>query len=228
MDLFSDPFRLCLALGPVAVYVLLLGALNLSRRPLLVSGTRDAAALALAVSGFVIIGPIELFFPRAAAATFGTFVWVLLLTFYALCVLMVLLLLRPRLVIYNVSADQLRPILAELVEKLDANARWAGDSLVLPGLGIQLHVDASALIRTVSLCSVGSRQNYLGWRRLELALRAALEEVEVARNPRSLLLVATAAAITAVLTVVIVDNPGAVAQAMVDIGQALREMVGKK
>ena len=37
-----DPFRLCVALGPVAVYVLLLGALNLSRRAFLVTGTRDA------------------------------------------------------------------------------------------------------------------------------------------------------------------------------------------
>ena len=35
-----DPFRVCLALGPVAVYVLLLGALNLSRRPFTV--TTDA------------------------------------------------------------------------------------------------------------------------------------------------------------------------------------------
>ena len=33
-----DPFRLCLALGPVAVHLLLLGAVNVSRRPLLVSG----------------------------------------------------------------------------------------------------------------------------------------------------------------------------------------------
>ncbi|NQU24062.1 MAG: hypothetical protein HQ567_22495 [Candidatus Nealsonbacteria bacterium] len=228
MDLFSDPFRLCLALGPVVVYVLLLGALNLSRRPLLVSGTRDAAALGLAVSGFVIIGPIELFFPQAAAATFGTFVWVLLLTFYALCVLMVLLLLRPRLIIYNVSADQLRPILAELVEDLDPDARWAGDTLVLPGLGIQLHVDNAAPIRTVSLNSVGSRQNYLGWRRLELALRTALEEVDVVRNPRSLLLLGTAGAIATLLVVVIYKHPDAVAQAMLDIGQALQKMVRGK
>jgi hypothetical protein len=47
----------------VAVYLLLLGVVNWSRRPLLVSGGRDAAALALAVSGMAIVGPIELFFP---------------------------------------------------------------------------------------------------------------------------------------------------------------------
>ena len=38
-----DPFRLCVALGPVAIYLLLVGTLNLFRRPFLVSGTRDAA-----------------------------------------------------------------------------------------------------------------------------------------------------------------------------------------
>jgi hypothetical protein len=58
-----DPFRLCLAFGPVTIYLLLLGIVNLGRRPLLVSGVRDTAALALAISGLVIVGPIELFFP---------------------------------------------------------------------------------------------------------------------------------------------------------------------
>ncbi len=58
-----DPLRFCLAIGPVTVYLLLLGAVNLSRRPLLVSGVRDAAALALAAAGLAIIGPLELLFP---------------------------------------------------------------------------------------------------------------------------------------------------------------------
>ena len=58
--------------------------------------------------------------------------------------MLVLLVLRPRLVIYNISVDQLRPILAELVEQLDSEARWAGDSLALPALGVQLHLDNTA------------------------------------------------------------------------------------
>ena len=49
-----DPFRLCLGLGPVAVYLCLLGTISLSRRAVLVSGVRDAATLALAVSGLVV------------------------------------------------------------------------------------------------------------------------------------------------------------------------------
>lgn len=212
-----DPFRLCLALGPVAVYVLLLGAINLSRRPFLVTGTRDAAALGLALSGFVIVGPIELFFPNAAAARFGAFVWVLLLAFYALCLVLVLLLPRPRLIIYNISADQLRPILADLVERLDPQARWAGDSLVLPGLDVQLHVDNVPAMRNVSLTSVGSNQNHAGWRRLEQGLGAALDQVQVTRNPRGANLVCAGLLIVVALILVIARDPQAVAQALFEM-----------
>ncbi len=213
-----DPFRLCLALGPVAVYVLLLGALNLSRRPFLVSGTRDAAALGLAVAGFVIVGPMELFFPDAAASVFqASYVWLLLLAFYGLCLILILLLLRPRLIVYNVSVDQLRPILADLVGELDSDARWAGDSLALPNLGVQLHIEGHSTMRNVSLVSVGPKQSHPGWRRLESALASVLEQVEVARNPRGVTLVGTAVLIGTTLVMAIARDPQAVARALFDM-----------
>ncbi len=212
-----DPFRLCLALGPAAVYLLLLGAVNLSRRPLLVSGARDAAALGLAVSGFVIVGPIELFFPDALAARLGPYLWLFFLGAYALCLATVLLLTKPRLVVYNISADQLRAIMAELVDRCDPGARWAGDSLALPSLGVQLHLDNVPVMRNVSLVAVGPNQNPQGWRRLEIALGAALGRVEVARNPRGLSLIGLGAFIAAALVWVIARDPQAVAQALLDM-----------
>ena len=212
-----DPFRLCLALGPVAVYLLLLGGINLSRRAFMVSGTRDAAALGLAISGLVIVGPIELFFPEAAAISFKGYVWLLLLAFYALCLVLVLLLMRPRLVIYNISVDQLRSILGDLVEQLDAGARWAGDSLVLPSLGVQLHVEGVASMRNVSLVSVGREQDHAGWRRLELALAAALEEVQVARNPRGASFLSAGVLIILILVIAIARDPQAVARELFDM-----------
>ena len=33
-----DPLSLCIALGPVAVYLILIGSLNLGRRPFLTTG----------------------------------------------------------------------------------------------------------------------------------------------------------------------------------------------
>jgi hypothetical protein len=221
-----DPFRVCLAMGPVAMYLLLLGAVNLSRRSLLVSGVRDAAALALAVSGLVVIGPMELFFPFESAVKLGSYVWLLLLALYVMCVVLWLLLLRPRLVIYNSSADQLRPILADVVGQFDGDARWAGDSLAIPGLGVQLYVDNFSPLRSVSLISAGGNQNHAGWRRLETALRTALGRQEVARNPRGLSLIVAGLLCIVGIVLAIARNPEAVARSLLDIAQSLLKMIG--
>ena len=49
-----DPLHVCIALGPLAMYLLVLGSMNLSTRPMLTTGGRDFAALAIAISGFVV------------------------------------------------------------------------------------------------------------------------------------------------------------------------------
>ena len=216
---------LCLALGPPAIYLFLLGLINLAQRPLLVSGARDTALLGLAVSGLVIVGPMRLFFPEEAAMQFGDYVWVLLLAFYALCVLLVLLTQRPRLVVYNISGEQLRPVLAELAARLDPQCRWAGDSLAMPGLGIQLQVDEFSAMRNVSLTAVGSNQNLLGWRRLELAFAEELRAVKVAGYLRGTALLCASALIAAILGRQLRSDPRGVAQAIDQIGQTIRQML---
>jgi hypothetical protein len=206
----------CVAVGPVAIYLLLLGGINLSRRPRVISGTRDMAALCLAVAGLVMVGPGELLFPVASSIRLGAFVWVLLGSMYLLGVVLLLLVLRPRLVIYNISTDELRPVLAEVVGKLDPDARWAQDSLALPGQGIQLHIESLARLRNVSLVSGGPVQNYQGWRRLELALTAALAGVEVPRNVRAMGLVSAGLILLAFVVLTVSRDPQAVAQAFRD------------
>ena len=156
----------------------------------------------------------------------GPYVWLLLLALYGLCVVLALLLLRPRLVIYNISVDKLRPVLATLVEQLDTDARWAGDSLVLPGLGVQLYVDSFALFRSASLISAGGNQSHQGWRRLERSLGDALTREEVARNPGGISLVGTAMLIIAAMNLAIVQDPQAAAQPLLDFAQSLLKMVG--
>jgi hypothetical protein len=225
-----DAFHLCLALGPVAVYLLLLGMLNLSRRSFLVAGVRDAAALGLALSGLVIVGPLALWFPHSTAAHMGRFgvelVWLFMLSLYGLCLVLVLLVLRPRLVIYNISADQLRPILADLVEKLDPEARWAGDSLVLPDLGVQVQLESLAWMRNVSLVSAGPNQNLGGWRRLENELALALRQVEVPRNPRAVSLLSVGTMIAGWLIWQVAKDPQSVARVLFDILSECWQMVG--
>ncbi|HVA50514.1 MAG TPA: hypothetical protein VNH11_29485 [Pirellulales bacterium] len=177
-----DGFRLCLALGPLTVYLLLLAWINLSRRPFLVSGARDLAALGVAVSGMVLVGPIELLLPEQAIYVYKGYVWLLLLVMYSLCVSLAALLSRQRLTIYNFSLEQLRPLLAETIDEIEPEARWAGTCLSLPKLRVELHLESSPALKNVSLVATGDEQSFAGWRRLEQALRSRLRQAESPAN----------------------------------------------
>lgn len=181
-----DPFRICVAVLPLSVYVMLLGMVNLSPRPFLTSGARDLAALGVGVSGLIIVGPLELFMPEAAAARFGPYVWLLLLAGYGLSVTFLVLVSRPRLVVYNITPEQLRPVLSRVVMTFDAEARWAGDGLFLPQRGVQMHLESFASMRHVSLVASGPRQDLSAWHKLEQQLASALESVHVGVNPRGI------------------------------------------
>jgi hypothetical protein len=200
------------------VYLLLLGLVNLTARPLLTTGGRDTAALAIAVSGFVVVGPMELFLPENAAKQMGVYVWVLLLAMYVLGVVLVVLMLRPRLVIHNMTVESFRPVLAEAVSQLDSEARWVGDSLVLPRLGVQLYLEPFHAMRNIQLVSSGPRQSHAGWNQLESALANALRDKSSPRSPYGLRLVIMALLMVALMTFSVVQDTPLVAQ-------SLREML---
>ncbi|MBL9125076.1 MAG: hypothetical protein JNG90_15670 [Planctomycetaceae bacterium] len=214
---FFDPLANCIAFGPLAVYLLLLGLINLARRPLVTTGGRDTAALAVGVGGLIVVGPMELFLPAEAVGNFGTFVWVLLLAFYVLSVTLVVLIQRPRLVIYNVSADVLRPILAEVTAALDPEVRWAGGSVVMPSLGVELHMEAFPPLRNLSLVASHDEQNIEGWQRLSRSLSGALQRLEVSRNPSGALLVAVSLGLVSLVYWRLASDPQGVAQAFFEM-----------
>ena len=179
---FMDPLHFCIAVAPLAVYLLMLGYLNLRRRSFVTTGARDAAALGIGVMGFIVAGPMELFFPEGAASRFGAWVWLLLIIFYGLCVSLIVLLMRPRLVIYNISMEELRPILTKVALQLDSRSRWIGDSLLLPTLNVHLHAEPIEWLRNVQLSSGGNQQSFEGWKSLEVELEKALLLLTVRPN----------------------------------------------
>jgi hypothetical protein len=205
-----DGFRMCVALGPLAMYLLVLAAINLCRRPFLISGGRDRAALGVGVSGLVLIGPVELLLPDDAARVYQANVWLLLLTMYALCVALVALMARPRLTIYNFTLDQFRPMLAEAIDALDPDARWAGGSLALPKLRVELHLETDAALRNLSLVASGGEQSYAGWRSLERELAARLKAAETSSNPWGVLLAIVSLVMVSAVGWQLVVNPRAV------------------
>lgn len=207
-----DPFRICVAVLPLSMYVMLLGIVHLLPRPFLTSGARDLAALSVGVAGLIVVGPLELFMPEAAAARFGPYVWLLLLAGYGLSVTFLVLVSRPRLVVYNVTPEQLRPVLSRVVMSFDADARWAGDGVYLPHRGIQFHLESFSSMRHVSLVASGPRQELGAWHRLEQQLASALEAVRVGVNPRGVSLCIVAAVLFIACVANMISHPLEVAE----------------
>ena len=215
--MLPDPLRLTIALLPVASYCLMLGILNARRKPFITTGGADLATLGVALTGMVFIGPIELFRPEAASVEFGGYVWLFLLLVYGLGIWLTMLLSRPRLVIYNVSTEELRPVLSEAARSLDPQARWAGDSLSLPTVGIQLHLETFETMRNVSLVASGAKQNLASWRQLAGLLGSRLDSLSVASNPRWLGIVLFAILLLATSMIHMLNHPQQIAQAMQEI-----------
>jgi hypothetical protein len=174
-----DPLHLAVAFVPLALYLLGLGVVHLRRRPIVWSGTLDTTLLAAAVAGFVIVGPMELFMPDSLPLP-GGYVWLLMLSVYTLSVTLWNLLARPRLVVFHLSAEQLRPLLAEVVRRMDSQAGSTGDCFLLPQIGVQFHIEYYPPLRNVCLAAIGDRQSFSGWRRLQAELATALRRIKIA------------------------------------------------
>ena len=208
MDIFSA----CLAFGPLGIYLLLLGAINLSSRPLVVTGMRETLALGLALSGLAIVGPMQLFMPQDAAGRFGWGVWLLLIAFYSLSLTLWIMLSRPRIVVYNIGLDELQPILNDTATRLDHDSRWAGDSLSMPQMRVQLQLESYPQMRNVSLVAGAGAQSASGWRRLEAALRGSLRDQPVRPATHGLWLTLCGLSILAVLALFVAENSQSIAQ----------------
>ena len=213
-----DPLHLCVALTPLSLYLLFAAWVNLRTRPFMLGGLVDSLLLALGISGLVVAGPLELFLPESAAFRFGPSVWLLLIVLYFLAAALIILSQRPRIIVYNTTAEELRPIIATIVQQLDETARWAGDSVALPKLGVQLHLDRSPTLRNVQLVSTGAVQNFEGWTQIERKLKSQLSEIQTRPGRQgSALLMMGMLMILIVAMALVVDRAS--------IAQSLQEML---
>ena len=168
--------------------------------------------MGLALVGLVIVGPMQLFMPQEAAGRFGHFVWLLLAGFYALSLTLVIMLSRPRLVVYNISAEQLRPRLEAAVRRIDPDAVWAGPAVNLPLARIQFQVENFVPFANLSLVATGDDQSLGGWRRLEGALRQELGETSIVSHAHGIWLTLAGLLILMALAFWVADDPQTIAQ----------------
>ena len=165
---------LTIAFAPLALYFFAIAALNSGRRARMLTGQEDLTAIALGLIGFVMIGPMMLFLPVDALAFWGFYTWFFLAVLYALFVWLLTASMRLKLVVYNIMLEELRAILNDVATELDPEARWAGNSLAMPTLGIQFYLEPFPLMRNVVLKATGQQQEIKGWLRFEKSLAARL------------------------------------------------------
>ena len=143
-----EPFTILLALLPLIAYLAVLSLIRLSGWALVTTGGRDIAALAVAISGLLAVGPAELFFPAAAASMFGPAVWLALGAFYGLSVALVALTSRPKLVVYGRTPEELYPPLLAAAKQIDPAAEGNRNALqvTLPTVSVHLRLDGQRAI----------------------------------------------------------------------------------
>jgi len=168
------------ALVPPGIYLIAIAARHLRRRPVAVGGAWDLALLAAALAPLLLVGPLELLQP---AGIRGPWRMLLSLVFVALVACLGVLVSRPRLVVSNMSLEQLRPVVAQVAIGLDPTARWAGETVALPGRDVQVHLDGRGAMRSVSLVAVGTRTSPEGWVEFSRRVRAAVRRVRVRPSP---------------------------------------------
>lgn len=184
-----------LALAPPAVYFLAIGVCHLRRRPAAIAGGWDGLVLALAVVAAVVAGPFDLLLPPALDRVVRGGLGLISFVLAALCVHLAT---RPRLVIYNATLEQVRPIVAEVAAALDPAARWAGETVALPGRDVQVHLDGRSGMRSVSLVAIGSRTGSEGWAEFSRRTRRAVRQLRVRPSPWAPLFLAAGCCLGAV------------------------------
>lgn len=170
-DVGMTPFTCIVGFLPLTLYFLYVSRLNSYSHPVVVSGTKDNVALALGLSGFVLVGPGQLIMPVGALIDKGLLAWILLLALYLLLVLFFSGFLRHRIVLYNTSPEQVRSLIAELAFRKELEIQWLGDTLDLPKLGVHLTMETMPLFCHVSLVASGKQGQPGGWSQLETSLR---------------------------------------------------------
>ncbi len=201
MPTIVEPFALLLALLPLIGYLVVFSLIRLSGHALVTTGGRELAALAFAVSGMVVVGPIELFFPRAAATVLVPKCGLRLAIFYCLCVTLIALTSRPKLVVYGrTPAETFGPLLAAALQ-IDPEASGDADTLQvsLPASGVRLRADGQRLSDYTEVLSFEPNLSPQFWNRLISGLRRELERSKATRPRQGYTMLLTACVLTGLM-----------------------------
>ena len=209
-----DLFHIAVAIGPLAIYFLLIGYIRMQKKPLVTTGGRELAALAFALIGFAAIGPMELFFPRAAVMWLGSKVWLLMSILYALSIMLVILNSRPRIIVYGLDGEELGEYLREVFARLDTHAHWLGNNVVSPALGIQAIAESAGPSKVSHLVATSRAQDFDSWLVVERELAALLSPIRISNRRAGQYFMLAGLILLCISAFALLKDPQATTQAM--------------
>ena len=186
-----DLLRFAIAILPLAAYFNVLGLMRLRSAPTVVSGAMDLLLLGLALLGVVAIGPIELFFPRAAYSLLGIWIWIVLIALYFFVLMLMVLNTAPKLVVYGLDHRSLRTQLCELLDQEKIRSEWLGDMVDLPDLGVRACIEPAGRGCVSQVHSAGKQQDLTGWFTLERLLAKKISKSNIDQRGQAILLLLT-------------------------------------
>jgi hypothetical protein len=130
----------------------------------------DFFLFGMAIVGIVAVGPIELFFPRAAYSLLGVWIWLILFALYFFILLLIALNLRLKIVVYGMTSDALKQATNEVLTENQMQVTWVGNMLDVPTLGVQACIESAGRAHLSKIEAAGSDQNPSGWLALERLL----------------------------------------------------------
>lgn len=168
---------------PLIGYLGVLSLVRLSGSTLVTTGGRDIAALGVAIFGLIAVGPIELFFPRPAATLFGAKVWIALVVFYALCVALIALTSRAKLVIYGRTPNEAFEPLLAACQKIDPSASGDAETLqiVLPTARVRVRIAGQKMVDCAEVIAFEPNVTPSFWHRLLSEMRTELSKTKLSR-----------------------------------------------
>lgn len=169
-------FALLMALTPVAAYLAIVGLVRWTGVAIVTTSAREIAALAMAASGFLAIGPAQLFFPSSAALLVGPAVWLTLASLLALVVTLIGILRQPSLIVFGRTSQQTFPVLVDVCRELDPQLETSSDvaEVYLPSMRIRLRIDPSVGSDACRVTSFPRIDSIRFWQALLVGLRRGL------------------------------------------------------
>ena len=183
LNITPSLFEWAMILLPLTIYLLWLGfEVGRKKQPYVLSGRFDTLLLALALSGFLLLGPATWLIARYAQAGWSNYliayaVYLLIVT--GLCVIWI----RSRkqsLVVYNIDPNAFQPTFRPILDSLGIKYQMTPGRIALEGQQLVLDMEAMPSLYCVTVSWAGDASI---WQKIEQPLRVVLGTLATERNP---------------------------------------------